>query len=298
MEMFNGSYSVFLRKIEERKKQLEHQAEIEQREEEKLKKIVYLYSNSSGNRKKMAQDREKKLEKLLKNKIVLEPKMKETKLKLEMKEKSELIPLKVENLTFGYDTILFKNLTFALSRGEKFLVVGINGIGKSTLLKLVVGILKPISGNIVKGDKTIIGYYAQEHEGLNLEKTILENFDDLGKSERELRNLLGRFLFYGDDVFKVKYLSPGERSRVALARLAMIGANLLILDEPTNHLDPKTQEIIADVFKDYEGTMLVVSHNINFTNNLNIDRMLYMQTGEICYYDKEKVKEIMELNTR
>ena len=150
-----------------------------------------------------------------------------------------------------------------------------------------------------KGDKTIIGYYAQEHEGLNLEKTILENFDDLGKSERELRNLLGRFLFYGDDVFKkVKYLSPGERSRVALARLAMIGANLLILDEPTNHLDPKTQEIIADVFKDYEGTMLVVSHNINFTNNLNIDRMLYMQTGEICYYDKEKVKEIMELNTR
>ena len=225
--------------------------------------------------------------------------MKETKLKLEMKEKSELIPLKVENLTFGYDTILFKNLTFALSRGEKFLVVGINGIGKSTLLKLVVGILKPISGNIVKGDKTIIGYYAQEHEGLNLEKTILENFDDLGKSERELRNLLGRFLFYGDDVFKkVKYLSPGERSRVALARLAMIGANLLILDEPTNHLDPKTQEIIADVFKDYEGTMLVVSHNINFTNNLNIDRMLYMQTGEICYYDKEKVKEIMELNTR
>lgn len=299
MEMFNGSYSVFLRKIEERKKQLEHQAEIEQREEEKLKKIVYLYSNSSGNRKKMAQDREKKLEKLLKNKIVLEPKMKETKLKLEMKEKSELIPLKVEKLTFGYDTILFKNLTFALSRGEKFLVVGINGIGKSTLLKLVVGILKPISGNIVKGDKTIIGYYAQEHEGLNLEKTILENFDDLGKSERELRNLLGRFLFYGDDVFKkVKYLSPGERSRVALARLAMIGANLLILDEPTNHLDPKTQEIIADVFKDYEGTMLVVSHNINFTNNLNIDRMLYMQTGEICYYDKEKVKEIMELNTR
>lgn len=299
MEVFNGSYSVFLRKIEERKKQLEHQAIIEAKEEEKLKKIVNLYSNSSGNRKKMAQDREKKLEKLQKNKIILEPKQKETNLKLEIKEKSELIPLKVENLTFGYDKLLFENLTFALSRGEKFLVVGINGIGKSTLLKLIVGKLKPISGNIVKGDKVTIGYYAQEHEGLELEKTILENFEDTLKSEKELRSLLGRFLFYGDDVFKkVKYLSPGERSRVALAKLAVMGANMLILDEPTNHLDPRTQEIIADVFKDYKGTMLVVSHNINFTNNLNIDRMLYMQTGEICYYDKNKVKEIMELNTR
>ena len=91
-------------------------------------------------------------------------------------------------------------------------------------------------------------------------------------------------------------MSPGERSRVALAKLACLGANLLILDEPTNHLDPKTQEIIAEVFRDYKGTMLVVSHNINFTNNLKIDRMLYMPSGKIGYYDKEKVKEIMELN--
>ena len=138
-----------------------------------------------------------------------------------------------------------------------------------------------------------------EVEYLDLEKNILDNFKELQINEKELRNILGRFLFYGDDVLKkVKYLSPGERSRVALAKLACLGANLLILDEPTNHLDPKTQEIIADAFKEYKGTMLVVSHNINFTNNLGIDRMLYMQTGKIDYYDQKKVKEIMELNNK
>lgn len=299
MEIFSGSYSIFLRKLEERNKLLKEQAEKEAKEEEKLKKIVLLYSNSSGNRKRMAQDREKKLEKLQKNKIIIEPKLKEANLKLELKQQSELIPLKVENITFGYKEILFKNLTFALSRGEKFLVVGTNGVGKSTLLKLIVGNLKPISGNIVKGEKTIIGYYAQEHEGLDLEKTIIENLKDLGKEEKELRSLLGRFLFYGDDVFKkIKYLSPGERSRVALAKLACMGANLLILDEPTNHLDPKTQEMIAEVFKEYKGTMLVVSHNISFTNNLCIDRMLHMPDGKISYYDKEVVKKIMEIEEK
>lgn len=297
--MFVGSYTDYLRKMDEKKKQLEHQVEIEQKEEEKLKKIINLYSNSSGNRKKMAQDREKKLEKLLKNKIVVEPKQKYASIKFKIKNASELIPIKVSNVTFGYKKVLFKDLTFALSRGEKFLVIGVNGVGKSTLLKLIVHQLIPQKGVISIGEKTIIGYYAQEHENLNLEKSILENFSDTGMSEKELRSILGRFLFYGDDVFKkVKYLSPGERSRVALAKLTTLGANVLILDEPTNHLDPKTQEIIAEVFKEYEGTMLVVSHNINFTNNLEIDRMLYMPSGEICYYDKNKVEEIMEITKK
>ena len=236
MEIFSGSYSIFIRKLEERKNLLEHQAEIQEKEEEKLKKIINLYSNSSGNRKKMAQDREKKLEKLLENKIILEQKQKEANIKMKVKRESELIPLKVQNLTFGYKQNLFENLTFSLGKGEKFLVVGTNGVGKTTLLKLIVGILKPQKGEIVIGEKTDIGYYAQEHESLNLEKNILDNFKELQISEKELRNILGRFLFYGDDVLKkVKYLSPGERSRVALAKLACLGANLLILDEPTNN---------------------------------------------------------------
>jgi len=202
-------------------------------------------------------------------------------------------------LKFGYDEdhVLFKNLSFDLSRGEKFLVVGENGIGKSTLLKLIVGELVPLMGDIVFNDKVDIGYYAQEHELLDNDKIILDNFSEFDLSISELRAFLGSFLFTGNDVYKkVSYLSPGERSRVALAKLALTGANFLILDEPTNHLDPETQRIISDTFRNYEGTMLVVSHNLSFVDHLGIERMLMLPSGEIRYYDKDVVLYYQELN--
>ena len=113
----------------------------------------------------------------------------------------------------------------------------------------------------------------------------------------ELRKVLGSFLFSGDDIYKkVEVLSPGERSRVALAKISLSGANTLILDEPTNHLDPMTQSIIADTFSDYEGTMLVVSHNLDFVDNLKIDRMLLLPSGKIVYYDREIVMHYEMIN--
>jgi ATP-binding cassette subfamily F protein 3 len=214
---------------------------------------------------------------------------------------SGVVPIKCENVKFGYkeDNILMENLTFDLGRGEKFLIVGENGVGKSTLLKLIVGQLKPMLGEIVLNQKTEIGYYAQEHELLDNEKIILENFEGTGLNTKELRSFLGNFLFHGEDVYKKVYvLSPGERSRVALAKLALTGANLLILDEPTNHLDPQTQEMIAKTFKDYEGTMLVVSHNVDFVDNLGVERMLMLPSGEIRYYDKDTVMYYQELNNQ
>ena len=114
-----------------------------------------------------------------------------------------------------------------------------------------------------------------------------------------IRSLLGSFLFTGDDIYKkVKVLSPGERSRVILAKLSISGANLLLLDEPTNHLDPETQKIIADTFNDYPGTMLVVSHNLEFVDNLGIDRILLLPQGQLLYYNKEIVKYYHELNNK
>ena len=249
----------------------------------------------------MAQDREKKLNKLLKNKIDIAPKLKETKVDIKMNRDGNKIPLKVKNLSFKYDKGANKNiindLSFELSKGEKFLIVGENGVGKSTLLKLIVGYLKPDLGTIEIGNKIDIGYYAQEHELLYEDKTILQNFYNLNIGERDLRNVLGRFLFYGDDVFKkVSVLSPGERSRVALAKLSLIGANLLILDEPTNHLDPQTQKIIAETFKNFKGTMLVVSHNLEFVDNLGIDRILILPSGRLVYYDKNIVEHFEKLS--
>ena len=299
MEIFPGNYEKYMKIRNERLKTQERILEKQLVEEEKLKAIIAKYIGGNEKKANIAKDRIKKLEKLEKEKVVLEKKKKFTNFKISMNHPSGIVPLKTEGLTFGYDknNILINDLTFDLSRGEKFLIVGENGIGKSTLLKLLIGYLEPISGDITIGDKTEIGYYAQEHELLDNEKSIIDNFKNTGLGLRDLRSFLGNFLFSGEDVFKnVSVLSPGERSRVALAKLALTGANLLILDEPTNHLDPETQKIIADTFKNYEGTMLVVSHNLEFVDNLGIERMLMLPSGQIRYYDPEIVMYYQELN--
>ena len=301
MELFPGNYEKYMKLRNERLKTQERLLEKQLVEEEKLKRIIAKYIGGNEKKANIAKDRIKKLERLEKEKVVLEKKKKFTSFKVSINHPSGVVPIKADNLTFGYnkDNILINDLTFDLSRGEKFLIVGENGIGKSTLLKLLMGYLEPISGTITKSDKTEIGYYAQEHELLESDKTIIDTFKNSGLSINEIRSFLGNFLFSGDDVFKqIKVLSPGERSRVALAKLALSGANLLILDEPTNHLDPETQKIIADTFRDYEGTMLVVSHNPEFVDNLGIERMLMLPSGQIRYYDPEVVLYYQELNNR
>ena len=299
--LYDGNYSYFKRVQKERDENLLRQAQIQQQEEEKLREIINKYSSASGNRKRMAQDREKKLEKLLSNKIEVLSPNKKIKFNLDIDRESSTIPLKIENLCFRYDKESSQNiinsLNFELHRGEKFLIVGENGAGKSTLLKLIAGLLTADKGEIKLGNKTDLGYYAQELELLDNAKTILENFRDVSYSQKQLRNILARFLFVGNDVYKnVGILSPGEKSRVALAKLSMSGANLLLLDEPTNHLDPETQYLIAEVFKDYQGTMIVVSHNPDFVDNLGIERILILPTGEISYYNRETVERYKVLN--
>lgn len=301
MELYPGNYEKYMKIRNERLKTLERIHEKQEKEEEKLKKIIAKYIGGNEKKAKIAKDRQKKLARLEENKVVLEQKQKVAHFKMKINYQSGVVPVKCENLKFGYteDRILIDDLTFDLGRGEKFLIVGENGIGKSTLLKLIVGQLKPMLGEILINPKTEIGYYAQEHELLNNEKIILENFADSGLSTKDLRSFLGNFLFHGDDVYKkVAVLSPGERSRVALAKLALTGANLLILDEPTNHLDPQTQEMIAKTFKDYEGTMLVVSHNVDFVDNLGVERMLMLPSGEVRYYDKDTVLYYQQLNNQ
>ncbi len=292
VEMYNGNYEKYIKIKNERDLAKKRLYERQQKEEEKLKCIIAKYIRGNEKKANIAKDRIKKLEKLESEKIELEKKNKYTKFNMKINRPSYSVPIKCNNLTFGYDeeNLLYENLNFDLSRGEKLLVVGENGIGKTTLLRLIMGYLKPLEGNIEITEKTDIAYYAQEHEILEPNKTILENFANFGLADYEIRRMLGSFLFSGDDIFKkVEVLSPGERSRVALAKISLTGANTLLLDEPTNHLDPMTQLIISDTFKNYEGTMLVVSHNLDFVDNLNINRMLLLPSGRITYYDRDIV---------
>lgn len=292
VEMYNGNYEKYIKIKNERDLAKKRLYERQQKEEEKLKGIITKYIRGNEKKANIAKDRIKKLEKLESEKVELEKKNKYTKFNMKINRPSYSVPIKCNNLTFGYDeeNLLYENLNFDLSRGEKLLVVGENGIGKTTLLRLIMGYLKPLEGNIEITEKTDIAYYAQEHEILEPNKTILENFANFGLADYEIRRMLGSFLFSGDDIFKkVEVLSPGERSRVALAKISLTGANTLLLDEPTNHLDPMTQLIISDTFKNYEGTMLLVSHNLDFVDNLNINRMLLLPSGRITYYDRDIV---------
>lgn len=300
LELFNGNYDKYLLIKEEKNKAKERLIIKQKEEEEKLKKIIAKYIHGTEKQANIAKDRIKKLNKLNQIKIEEEKKNKVTNFKIKINYPSSIEPIEVKNLTFGYNNnLLYNNLSFTLNRGERVLVIGENGIGKTTLLKLIMNILKPLSGTIIINDKTNISYYAQEHEILNQDETILTNFKTFGLPDYEIRKLLGNFLFTGNDIYKkVNILSPGERSRVALAKIALTGANTLLLDEPTNHLDPITQKIIANTFIDYPGTMLVVSHNLEFVDNLNIDRILLLPSGKLIYYNKDIVNYYESINEK
>ena len=300
IEMYRGNYSDYLKKSAKQKELKERLIEQQEKEVAKLREFVLQYSNSSGKRKRIAESREKLLAKKEKEMLERDKTYKRVKLRLQPEKEGSKIPIKVNNISFGYPNSkeLIHNLSFLISKKERFLIVGENGVGKSTLLKLLVGKLKPLEGNIWYGSKTDMAYYAQEQETLDLDKTVLENVENQSYTEKELRTILGSFLFHGDDVFKkVAVLSPGEKARIALCQVMLKRANLLLLDEPTNHLDPETQELIGENFKNYEGGIILVSHNPSFVEAIGIDRMLILPQGKITNYSKELLEYYYKLNT-
>jgi ATP-binding cassette subfamily F protein 3 len=180
--------------------------------------------------------------------------------------------LLVENLSKSFPgKELFKDISFDIRRGEKAFIIGPNGCGKSTLLKILVGKMPQNEGSFEYGHKIVLGYYDQELEGLDDNNTVLEEVwdDNENLTHTQIRNALAQFLFFGEDVFKnIGVLSGGEKSRVALAKLMLSGANLLLLDEPTNHLDVNSREALEEALLSFEGTMLVVSHDRYFVRKL------------------------------
>ena len=192
-------------------------------------------------------------------------------------------PLTAEGLSRSYGSLeIFTDVDLAIDRGSRVVVLGLNGAGKTTLLRLLAGIDRPDTGEVIPGHGLKLGYYAQEHETLDVERTVLENMKSAAPDldETETRKVLGSFLFTGDDVDKpAAVLSGGEKTRLALATLVVSAANVLLLDEPTNNLDPASREEILSALRSYEGAVVLVSHDEGAVQALEPERVLLLPDG-------------------
>lgn len=269
--VFSGNYTDYASKKAilrnmQLKEYLNQQREIKHQEEV----ITKLKQFNREKSIKRAESREKMLNKM---EFVDKPEILNDKMdiKLEPNVISGNDVLTVDNLTKGFDgTVLFDNICFQIKRGERVALIGSNGTGKTTILKLINGIIPADSGSIYLGAKVNIGYYDQEHHVLDPDKTIFDEIRDTypDLNNTQIRNTLAAFLFTNEDVFKyIKDLSGGERGRVSLAKLMLSNANFLILDEPTNHLDITSKEILENALNSYTGTVLFVSHDRYFINS-------------------------------
>ena len=303
VRMYNGNYSAYA----EKKAQLrdaQYKAYLNQQREIKHQEAVIVKLKSFNREKsiKRAESREKMLNKIQRIDKPLEVQS-QMRLSLEPRVVSGNDVLTVEELSKSFpQQKLFSDISFQIKRGERVALIGNNGTGKTTMLKILNGLLEADAGSFSLGAKVQIGYYDQEHHVLHAEKTIFEEISDTYPTltETQIRNMLAAFLFTGDDVFKViSSLSGGERGRVSLAKLMLSEANFLILDEPTNHLDIASKEILEEALNSYTGTVLYVSHDRYFINQtatriLDLtNQAIVNYIGDYDYY-LEKKEELTE----
>lgn len=304
--VFSGNYSAYAAG-KEMLRTAAYNAYMKQQQEIKHQEAVIEKLKSFNREKsiKRAESREKMLEKI----EVLEKPTEvraDMQLKLEPKFQSGNDVLQVEGLSKAFGPLsLFDGLSFELKKGEHAAIIGDNGTGKTTILKIINELLPPDSGAIRLGANVTIGYYDQEHHVLHPEKTLFQEISDdyPNLNNTEIRNTLAAFLFTGEDVFKlIKTLSGGERGRLSLAKLMLSEANFLILDEPTNHLDIMSKEILEDALNAYTGTILYVSHDRYFINKtahriLDLNRKtLTNYLGNYDYYLEKKDEQLAKID--
>ena len=304
LSSYAGNYTTFMA---QRKKDMEvriHQYKSQQKEIERQEEIIDRLKNLGGSKRKrgisQSRSRQKLLDKMerIDKPIELSDTMN---LKFTPRIQSGMDVLKVEDLRMSFDgEEIFKNISFDIYRNERAAIIGDNGVGKTTLFKIVLGELFQDGGKAKMGESVNVGYFDQEQKSLNIENTIFneirETFPML--TNFEIRSYLAKFMFYDTDVFReISELSGGERARISLLKLMISDCNFILMDEPTNHLDIDSKEILEDAILDFEGTLLIISHDRYFLNkiaskilDMKADRMdLYL--GNYDYY-QEKLREM------
>ncbi|WP_276886903.1 ribosomal protection-like ABC-F family protein [Anaerococcus lactolyticus] len=304
LSTYSGNYTVFMDKRKKDREVRIHQYKSQQKEIERQEEIIDRLKNLGGSKRKrgisQSRSRQKLLDKMerIEKPIELADTMN---LKFTPRIQSGMDVLKVEDLRMSFEgREIFKNISFDIYRNERAAIIGDNGVGKTTLFKIVLGELFQDGGKAKMGESVNVGYFDQEQKSLNLENTIFDEIRDAFPmlTNFEIRSYLAKFMFYDTDVFReISELSGGERARISLLKLMISDCNFILMDEPTNHLDIDSKEILEDAILDFEGTLLIISHDRYFLNkvaskilDMKSDRMdLYL--GNYDYY-QEKLREM------
>ena len=305
--VFPGNYTAYSRQKEIQRESLLRQYYNQQREIKHQEEVISKLKSFNREKSiKRAESREKALDKIERIEKPIDEKT-DMHITLEPEITSGNDVLSVKGLSKSYEHKLFSNIDFQIKRGEKVALIGNNGTGKTTILKIINGIVDADAGEIKLGSNVEIGYYDQEHQNLDPDKTLFDEIADAYPNLKatKIRNVLAAFLFTDDDVFKrIRDISGGERGRVSLAKLMLSNANFLILDEPTNHLDIMSKEILESAINSYTGTVLYVSHDRYFINK-TASRILDLKNETILnyignydyYLEKKEVQELAAFGT-
>lgn len=296
VEIFAGSYEEFIRKKSIQDDVLAKRLKQQDKEYVRLHKVAERKKSGVGGKGAIAARIRGKAEDLkeqtTKEREGLRKSMKMN-LKFTIKEFPGREILRTEGISKTYEPLkVLKSVDLEIERGDRVVIIGRNGAGKSTLLKILTGNTQADSGSFKWGLNVDVGYYAQEYEGIQYDKTVIENMREDRRlddhSMQDLRKVLGSFMFSGEKVGqKVGSLSGGEKTRLALAKIFAGGYNTLILDEPTTYLDPMSQVVLQDALINYEGTLIIVSHVPDFVNAVNPNKVLLMPEEEFRLYDEK-----------
>ncbi|MET1003259.1 MAG: ABC-F family ATP-binding cassette domain-containing protein [Acidimicrobiia bacterium] len=287
---YKGTYSQYL---EARREDEERRAKLAARQTSEINRIQSLADvmrHQSATRARQAKSLDTRLERMHAERVQAKKAERTIKVKLPDPPRAGKVVLEVEDLAKAFGPkVVFEDVTFDVGRGERLLVLGLNGAGKTTLLRSIVGTIEPELGDVRLGHNTSMGYYAQEHEGITPGRSVLAHVrEQSGLADQYLRGLLGMFGLRGDLAFQdAGTLSGGEKTKLALTLLVTSAHNLLLLDEPTNNLDPSSRTAIGAALREWKGAMVIVSHDTEFVEELEPNRVLLMPEGVLDYWSSD-----------
>jgi ATPase subunit of ABC transporter with duplicated ATPase domains len=302
VELYRGTYSVFLKKRAEREAALGRDAANAQREIERLKTTADKFRQGNATAARKRRNLEQRITRIVDQQATKLPPVRRRALKVRFPDPARAgdVVMRVEGLTKAFgNEIIVNDVDFTVSRGEVFLVVGVNGAGKTTLLRCLAGLYRPDGGTVRLGTNVTLGFYAQEHEDIRPGDTVLEVMQaasTTGQNMSELRSILAHFGLTGDVASQeAATLSGGEKTKLSLARLVGGKANVLLLDEPTNNLDPSSREAVLAALQHFKGTVILVSHDIEFVTQLAPKHAISMPSGRLLPFDEKMLELVPQL---